>query len=664
MATQQVTSQEETMISNTDICLETTMESSTEEVPTGKLAGKGSLAKFDLKVITKCILVVCVATSLFHIYTAGFGVLETTLQRAFHLTFVLTLIFLVYPSKNPKLRVFDYILSITGAAMGLYIILSYNSLMIRVGNPNMTDIVFGCLLVLIVLEATRRTSGWALVIVALLALAYVVFGHHLTGMFAHKQYNIVRLINTFYVGGEGLFGTTLGVAATYIVTFVIFGAFLAESGGTKAFIDLAYALAGKYRGGPAKIAVVSSALMGTINGTAVANVVTTGTFSIPLMKKLGYKPETAGAVEAVASSGGAIMPPVMGAGAFIMAGMTGIPYATIIIAAAIPAIIYYLAVFLSVDFEAQKLHMKGVPKEELPALLPVLKKSLAFFIPLLILVYFICIAKNSVLRSAFYSLLSIILFNILFGGEYRMKPKQYVDALVNGAKGTLMVSCACCCVGLVVGTLSLTGAGLMFTTLVLEVAGNSLLLALLLVMLITILMGMALPATPAYIIVSVIACSAMTNFGVGLLAAHLFVYYFCAVAPVTPPVCIASYAAAGIAKSDPMKTGLAGMRLGIAGFLCPFMFIFSPGLLAQGTALEIVMACISASLGTAGLAAFAMGWLRHPLTVLGRALCILAGGCLVLQGYVTDLIGLAILVVVFLFPDSFTFIKVKRALSV
>ena len=626
-------------------------------------ARASKLKLFDEKIMSKCILVICAAMALFHIYTAGFGVLETTLQRAVHLTFILTLIFLIYPSKNPSLRIFDYLLSIAGAAMGLYIILSYNSLMVRVGDPNTMDIVFGCILVLIVLEATRRTSGWALVIVSLVALVYVVFGHHLTGMFAHRQYNIVRLINTFYVGGEGLFGSTLGVAATYIVTFVIFGSFLEQSGGTKAFIDLSYALAGQYRGGPAKIAVISSALMGTINGTAVANVVTTGTFSIPLMKKLGYKPETAAAVEAVASSGGAIMPPVMGAGAFVMSAMTGIPYAQIIIGAAIPAVVYYLAVFLSVDFEARKLNMKGIPKEELPRLLPVLKKSFSFFIPLAVMVYFICVAKASVLQSAFNAQLTVVVFNVLFGGEFRMKPQQYLDALVNGAKGTLMVSCACCCVGLVVGTLSLTGAGLMITKLVLQVAGNSLLLALMLVMLTTILMGMALPATPSYIIVSVIACSALVKFDVSLLAAHLFVFYFCAIAPVTPPVCIASYAAAGIAKSDPMKTGLAGMRLGIAGFLCPFMFIFSPGLLAQGSMQEIILACMTASIGTVGLAAFAIGWFGQPLTVLGRALCFVAGGCLVLQGLTTDFIGLAILVVVFLFPDSFSFIKEKRAVN-
>jgi len=640
-----------------EIAPEELEENSTNPIPSEEKAPEKFSSKFDIAVISKVVAILCIALSCFHIYTAGFGTLPTTLQRAWHLTFILTLIFLLYPSKSKWFRCLDYFLSAAGAASGLYIVLSYNTLVYRVGNPNLVDIIFGCVLCLLVLEATRRTSGWALVIVSLVAVLYTAFGHLIPGDFGHRQYTLVRIVNTFYVGGEGLFGSTMGVAATYIVTFCIFGAFLAESGGTKVFMDLAYAVAGRFRGGPAKIAVISSALMGTINGTATANVVTTGTFTIPLMKKMGYKPETAGAVEAVASSGGAIMPPVMGAGAFIMSELTGIPYSRIIIAALIPAVIYYISIFFSVDFEACKLHLRGIPKEELPKLGPALRKSLAFFVPLLTLIFFICIQKKSVLRSAFYALIAIIACNLIFGGENRMKPKQYLKALISGAKGTLMVSMACCCVGLVVGTISLTGLGLKLTSLLLAIAGNSQLLALLMVMLITIIMGMALPATPAYIIVAVIACTAMEAFGIEKLIAHLFVYYFCVFAPITPPVCIASYAAASIAKSNPMKTGVTGMRLAIAGFLCPFMMVYSPALTCIGSAGEVVLAAATACLGAIAFSAFAIGWFRSNLTVVSRILCLVAGAFMLIQGIYSDIIGFAILAFIYLIPEKVSLFK-------
>jgi TRAP transporter 4TM/12TM fusion protein len=612
------------------------------------------------KYLVKVIFWISVIFSLFQLYTAGVVLLTAMIQRTVHLTFVLVLIYLAYPLKNKSLRWLDYCLASVSLISGLYIILTFRDLVMRVGNPNVYDIILGSILIILIIEATRRTTGWALVIVILSALAYVFWGDLIPGTFGHRGYTLVRVVNHLYLTTEGVFGITLGVAATYLVIFILFGAFLTKSGGASIFFDFAFAVAGWARGGPAKVACISSALMGTINGSPVANVVTTGTFTIPLMKKLGYRPEVAGAIEAVASSGGAIMPPVMGAGAFIMAELTGIPYSKIIIAAIIPALLYYTGCFFSIDFEAVKGNLKGLPREELPKLGPVIKRSLPLFVPLIILMYLLLVVKATPIKAAFWGIVAIVVFNILFGGSHRMKPINYLEALESGAKGTLMVSIACTAVGIVVGIITLTGLGLAFTNALMEVAGQWLIAALLMTMVATIIMGMALPPAACYIVIAAMAAPALVKVGLSPLVANLFIFYFTAFAPITPPVALAAYAGAGISGGDPLKTGFVAIRFGIAGFICPFMFIYSPALLMNGTFFEIITSYLSASIGTIGLAAFAVGWFHHNLTVFSRVICFIAACCMVKQGFITDAIGLVLLLAIYFMPQGIGIFKIKE----
>ncbi|ATW24977.1 TRAP transporter permease [Candidatus Formimonas warabiya] len=613
--------------------------------------------KISGKYLVKIIFYISIIFSLFQLYTAGVVLLTAMIQRTVHLSFVLVLIYLCYPVKNKSWRWLDYLLVGASLTSGLYILFTFKDLVMRVGNPNTLDIILGSLLILLILEATRRTTGWALTIVALVSLAYVFWGHLIPGDFGHRAYSLVRVVNHLYLTTEGIFGVTLGVAATYLVIFILFGAFLTKSGGASVFFDLAFAVAGWARGGPAKVACVSSGLMGMINGSPVANVVTCGAFTIPLMKRLGYRPEIAGAIESVAGSGGAIMPPIMGAGAFIMSELTGIPYSQIIVAAAIPAILYYLGLFFSIDFEAVKSNIKGLPREDLPRVGPVLKRGLPLFIPLAILLYLLLVAKSSPIKAAFWGIVATVVFNLIFGGKDRMTLKSLLEALESGAKGTLMVSIACTAVGIVVGVITLTGLGLAFTNVLMELAGQWLVGALLMTMVATIIMGMALPPAAAYIVIAAMAAPALVKVGLSPLVANLFIFYYTAFAPITPPVALAAYAAAGIAESHPLKTGWAAMRFAIAGFICPFMFIYSPALNMQGTVWEILISFFSAAIGTLGFAAFAVGWLRHNLTILSRAICFVGAVLMVKQGLISSMIGLALIVAVYLVPKGFLFLK-------
>ncbi|MEL7567581.1 MAG: TRAP transporter permease [Dehalobacterium sp.] len=615
--------------------------------------------KIDGKYLVKIIFLVSVIFSIFQLYTAGIVLLTAMLQRTVHLTFVLILIFMYYPLKKKSLRWIDYALALTSLIAGIYIIITYKDLVMRVGNPNSIDIILGSLLIILVLEATRRCTGLALIVVCGIALLYVFFGNLIPGEFGHRGYSLTRVINHLYLTTEGIFGVTLGVAATYLVVFILFGAFLTKSGGASVFFDLAFAVAGWARGGPAKVACVSSGLMGMINGSPVANVATCGTFTIPLMKKLGYRGEVAGAIESVAGSGGAIMPPIMGAGAFVMSELTGIPYSEIIIAAVIPAVIYYLGLFFSIDFEAVKNNLKGLSKAELPKLIPVLKRGMPLFVPLFILVYLLLVVKSSPLKAAFYGIVAIVVFNLIFGGKDRMTPKVLLEALESGAKGTLVGSIACTAVGIVVGIITLSGVGLTFTNVLMEVAGQWFVGVLLMTMIATIIMGMALPPTACYIVIAAMAAPALVKAGLTPLVAHLFIFYYTCFAPITPPVALAAYTAAGIAGSDPMKTGFVAVRFAIAGFICPYMFIYSPALIMDGTAAEIVISFISAALGTLGFAAFAVGWLRHDLTILSRAICFVGGILMVKQGLTSSFIGLAMILAIYFIPQGIVLFKQK-----
>lgn len=601
---------------------------------------------------TLIITIVAVSLSLFQLYTAGFGVLTPVLQRVTHLTFVLVLVFLLFSTtKKARFWWLDAIF-LTGAVVtGIYMWLTYQTLVFRAGDPTTLDMIMGAATIVLVLEVTRRTTGWPLVIIAVMALVYARYGPYFPGILSHKAYSFERIISQLYLSMEGIWGVTLGVAATMVALFVLFGAFLEATGGGKMFIDLAFAIAGRSTGGPAKVAVVSSGLMGTISGSPVANVVTTGTFTIPLMKRLGYDPHVAGAIEAVASSGGAIMPPIMGAGAFVMSEMTGIPYSKICIAAAIPAVLYYLSLFLAVHFEAKRKGMKGLPASELPHLGQTLKKSLFLLIPIFVLLYLLVVVQVSPMKAAFWGILTLLLTSSTIG-PYRFDAKSNLNvilkALEKGARDVLTVSTACATAGIIIGVIAQTGIGLTFSSIVVEAAGGRLILALALTMVASIILGMGLPPTAAYIVLAAMGAPALIELNVPVLIAHLFIFYFSVFAPITPPVALAAYAGAGIAESDPMRTGVTAFRLGLVAFLIPYMFTYGPALVALGSVGEITQALITASIGVFCLASAVIGWMLKDLFWFERLFFLGAALALIDPGLQTDLLGLALLGVAFL----------------
>ena len=611
------------------------------------------------KAVLNAIFYISVLFSSFQLYTAGFGVLTAFLQRSIHLAFVIVLVFLIYRAKSKIGRLFDYLYAALGLTCCVYIMIINKQLAHRQGNLTTIDLVLGVTLIVLLFIATKRCTGWALVVVEALFVLYLVLGQHIPGAFGHRAYALPRIISHLYLSTEGIWGTALGTAATFLTLFILFGAFLSRCGGADVFFELASSLTGSSTGGPAKVAVFSSAMMGMISGSAIANVATTGVFTIPLMKKLGYKKDTAGAIEAAASSGGAIMPPIMGSGAFIMSEFTGIAYSIIIIAAIVPALLYYLGLFLSVHFTAKKYGLRGVSRDQLPKLRDSLKKSLVLFIPLGLLVYLLIGPHLSAIRCAFWSILVLIAFNLLFGGEHRLTVNSFLQALADGARSTLVVSTACASIGIVVGVITLTGVGLAFTNLLMTIAGSSIAMALLLTMVATIIMGMAMPPSAAYVVTAAIAAAALVKMGLPLLTAHLFIFYYTCFAPITPPVAMASYVAAGISGGSAFKTGFIGFRFSLAGFICPFMFVYSPMLLLQGggNVFEMVIGIVSAILGAASISFFSVGYAHGSITWVARILALAAGVLLIDQGLITNVIGLVLGVLIYIAPIGIPLIK-------
>lgn len=463
---------------------------------------------------------------------------------------------------------------------------------------NTLDIFFGTLLIVSLLDLTRRKFGWPLPIIALMFLLYALFGHNLpTGYFGHTGFSYSNLIS-FLFSPAGIFGIVFKTFVSIIFIFMLFGYFLQKTGVGEFLVDLSFALAGKFRGGPAKVAVIASAVLGSINGNSVANVATTGSITIPLMKRTGYKPEFAGGVEAAASTGGQILPPVMGAGAFIMAEFLSISYQTVIIAALVPAILYFLAIFLIVDLEAVKDNLKGMTK--IPSLLNVMK-SAYLSIPILVLVYSLLIANLSVARSGVYAIFSSIIIS-WFTKENRMGLKRVIDAIVQGTNGAIGIGALCATAGIVVGTVSMTGFGNAFSSAVVNLAGSNVFLVALCTALISIILGMGLPTTAAYIISMSVAVPALTTLGVPPLSAHLFVFYFAVVSAITPPVGAAFYTGASIANAKIMQTGIQAVRIGIGAFTVPFFFIINPALLLDGAVGQIIISVITAMLGMIAVA--------------------------------------------------------------
>ncbi|HEX6112404.1 MAG TPA: TRAP transporter fused permease subunit, partial [Geminicoccaceae bacterium] len=516
--------------------------------------------------------------------------------------------------------------------------------MYYVDDPTTADLVLGYALVVLVLEATRRVVGIALPATAAFFILYAL---------SLGQQNPLILIDQLYLTTEGIFGIPAGVSATYVILFIIFGALVERTGTGRLFMDFALALTGHQVGGPAKVACITSGLFGTVSGSAVANVMTTGTFTIPLMRRIGYRPSFAGSVEAVASTGGQIMPPIMGAAAFVMAEFLGVSYLQVAASALIPAVLYFLAVFMSVHFEARRTGMQGLPRADLPHLGSVLKERGHLFLPLLIIIG-VLLAGYSAPYAALCGIVSVIPTALLRRtSRADISLMTVIDGLIAGARNTVAVALACACAGIVVGVITLTGLGIDFTSVVLAAAQNTLILALLLTMAAGIILGMGMPTTPAYIVQVALLVPAIVKLGIPVEAAHMFAFYFAILSAITPPVALAVYAANSISGGGLWQTGVASLKLGATGYIIPFMFVFGPSLLMIGSWDRILLTTVTAVIGVVALAASLHGYFLRPTRLFERVL--LFGGAIVLikPGLVTDLIGGAALATVVLSQQAF-----------
>ena len=595
----------------------------------------------------RIIPVVAVMMSLFHLYPSAFGLLKEMWQRPIHLCFVLVLVFLLYPatSRSPKDRIpwYDYLWAAVGAFVTLYMVTQfYGPMLERAGMPNTLDLAVGLLGIIVVLEATRRVSNPVLPVIVIVFLAYCYFGRYAPSLFQHRGYNFYRIINHMYLGTEGIFGTPLAVSSTFVFMFILFGSIVEQTGLGRYIIDLSMALAGWSAGGPAKVAVVSSGIMGTISGSSVANVCTTGMFTIPLMKSVGYQPHFAGAVEAVASTGGQIMPPVMGAAAFVMAQTVGISYVEVALAAVVPALLYYIAVIVQVHYEATRLGLKGLPRDRLPRLRTLLWERGHLLIPLVSIICLL-VAGYTPLKSAFVGILLAVAVSYLRRDTW-LTPSKLLAGLENGARSSLGVACACAAVGLITGTVTLTGLGLTLTNAIVTLAGGSLLLTLILTMVASIFLGMGLPTTANFIVTSTIAAPALIELGIPKLVANMFVLYFGIAADLTPPVALAAYAGAGIAHADAFRTGTTATKLALAGFLVPYIYVFNPMLvLVNFEILPFILAVTTALIGVFLLGMSTIGFFRAPICLILRILALAGALGLMIPGWKSDLAGFLVL---------------------
>ena len=693
----------------------------------------------DLKgLVARLVTVACVTLSIFHVYTAGFGLLNEVTHRTIHLTFVMGLVFLVFPRRRAeptrrlwidsaifgtfylyiiydlvralpptaltylfaaamvgltiltlpikgrglpgsKVALRDWAFAILGAGFSLYLVVFFRDVFItNVGSPRPQEYMMGLIAIIMTLEATRRTMGPTLAFIGVFCIVYAILGPYMPGIMGHRGYNILRIINHLYVGTEGIYGVAVGVVATYVFHFVLFGILAQMSGLGQLFIDLATIVAGRASGGSAKVSVVSSGFFGMISGSPIANTVTTGAFTIPLMKKSGFTPRFAGAIEASASCGGQVTPPIMGASAFVMTEMLGVPYNEIILIAIIPAAFHYLAIMLMVHLEAKRLGLSGLSADKIPQFRAVLGKSWHLFVPLGVMVALLLMQYTPFL-AAFWGIILTIVFSYVplimraFGDtsmdmDTVLTPPRLVRGFEDGAKFALGIGAACACVGFLLGITTLTGLGFKFSAAVVELAYDlaglitamdftgllneksmALFFGLVFVAIACIIMGAGIPTTPTYIILASIAAPALMKFDVPLIATHFFVFYFGVLADVTPPVALAAYAAAGLARSDPMQTGMTAFRLSMGKALVPFMFIYAPSLLfVDFSIVEFVAALISGIVCIIALSAAYIGYFKAPLNTLDKVALTIGGLLLISTSWLAMAIGGALVLVIFL----------------
>ncbi|MGN1049193.1 MAG: TRAP transporter permease [Selenomonadaceae bacterium] len=599
--------------------------------------------------MAKVISALAITFSVFQLYTAIFGVLDAQLQRAVHLGFAMALSFLLYPTRKSwsrtKLHPLDLVLAVLSAASPAYICICYQQLAMRSGIVTPVDLIMGVMGLLLVIEATRRVVGIPMVVVVLVFLAYAFAGPYMPGVMAHRGLTVQQLIGHLYYTTEGIFGIPLGVSSTFIFLFILFGAYLESTGLGKFFIDLANAVAGWASGGPAKVAVLSSAFMGTVSGSSVANVAGTGSFTIPMMKKLGYRKEFAGAVEAASSTGGQLMPPVMGAAAFLMAEFVGAPYIEIVEAAVVPAMLYFAGLWLGVHLEAKRTNLKGVPRDQLPKAWLIFKERGHLALPLIVIVYLL-VSGYTPMRAALVAIVLSILASSLRKST-RMKPIEIVNGLESGARNVLGVVIACASAGIIIGVVTKTGVGLKLASGLLALSGGMLLPTMFFTMITSLILGMGVPTTANYVITSTIAAPALIQMDVPVLAAHMFVFYFGIIADVTPPVALAAYAASGISGGKPLLTGVNASKLAIAAFIIPYIFVLSPELLMiNATPTGILWAVATAIIGMVGLSSAMIGYLYYHSTWYERIILFASGLLMIIPGIVTDVPGLMLFMLI------------------
>ena len=613
------------------------------------------LIKFSKGVI----FIVGVGISLFHLYTGSFGVVEAYLQRNIHLMALMTLAFLTFPTNKNwsagRNALFDIPLASLCLIIGVYLLIHHDRIVGRewyYGPITSTDITFGILLMLITLEAARRVVGPALPIIAVCFIFYCLFGNYFPYPFTIKSPPPLIFIDHMFMTPQAIFGVPTGVSATFVYLFILFGVFLEKTGGGKFIIDFSMALVGKATGGPAKVAVVASTLFGTVSGHSVANVYGTGTFTIPLMKRMGYTPNFAGAVEAAASAGGQIMPPIMGAAAFIMAEILGVSYIEICKAAILPAILYYVAVFASTHVEALKMDLRGLSQKEVPRLSETLKHGAHFFIPIFLLIY-VLVRGYTPFRAAFMAIVALIVV-AMFRKASRISVKGFFETLVQGAKNSVVIAVSCGCAGIVVGVLDVTGLGIKFVTIVTELSMGIFPLALILVMVSCLILGMGVPTAPAYIIAAMIAAPTLTHFGIAPIVAHMFVFYSALLSAITPPVALAAYAGAAISGGDVMKTGIIASKLGFVKFLVPYMFVYNAAFLMIGHPLFVAWSFVTGIVGTIALVVALEGYFLTRLAPVHRLIFAVAGLTALVPELKSDIAGLVLFAV-------FTWLNYRKA---
>jgi len=591
------------------------------------------------RLLQRTVATIAVAMSLYHMYVAAFGPPEAITFRGTHLLFALTLVFLLFPmvpKGTSAWRLVDAALLIAGWGFVLHIFLNfeyYTNRILYIDELTVWDKFYAVVAVVVVLEGTRRVIGLALPLTAIAFLVYSIF---------FTQVKMPVLMEQLYLSTEGIFGSTLGVSASYVMLFVVFGAFMERSGTGQLFMDFALSITGSSAGGPGKVAVISSSLFGTVSGSAVANVMVDGPITIPLMKRTGFRPPFAAAVEAVASTGGQLMPPVMGAAAFVMAEFLAVPYAQVALWAAIPALLYYVAVFFAVHFEAKRLGLAGVPKSELPRFFAVMGERGHLFLPILVVLFGLMLGYSAPLSALVAALLCLPVALLRASTRVGITWSSVLSALQDGARNTLAVAMACACAGIVIGCVTITGSGIAFTQAVTALAQESLLLALVLMALAGIVLGMGMPTTPAYIVMVSMLVPATIKLGAIAPAAHMFAFYFAILSAITPPVALAVFAAASLAKANIWSTGWAAVRAGAPAYIVPFMFVYEPALLTIGDWTTTLSGTLTATLGVILLAAGLFGYLLRPASWWQRGVLIVAAMLLIKPGWINDLIGLVL----------------------